>query len=357
MTGRRVASVVSLALAMVLPWLPDPAAAVPPPTPSAQAVLNLAVTGARNIEYEGTQQVMVRGDHGITVGTLKVARGGNNQMVMEGSGWVVVQKGRRRSSMGLNGGSATVSEAELTDNIEPSGDVAQLLEKYSVALEGTVQMLQRPAWVLRIERASDLRLIERWTVDAATGLILERQSFNDRGQIDRSITFTSVQEPYTPPESDLNPPIKASAPTQQFYAPGQVTGFARSIGLPAALPGGYQLRSGARFAAGRTRVNQLVYTDGLEVVSLFQQPGALNRSSIPAGARKVTLDHESGYIWETFPRGAAWQAGSNTDTLVGASPLDEFQTIANALPQRPIGRSIMSRLRHVADWVMDRLHL
>ncbi|HLI55496.1 MAG TPA: sigma-E factor regulatory protein RseB domain-containing protein [Actinomycetota bacterium] len=343
-----------LSLALVLPGAPAPS---PPSPPDAQAVLNLAVAGARSVDYEGTQQVMVRGEHGIEVGTLKVARGGDQMMIesQASPGWVVVQDGNQRSSMGLNGGSASVSEAELSANIEPSADVAQLLQKYAVALEGTVQMLQRSAWVLRIERSSDLRLIERWTVDAVTGLILQRQSFDDQGQIERSITFTSVQEPFTPPPSALSPPIKASAPAQEFYPQAQVTGFAHSAGLPATLPGGYRLRAGARFTAGRTQVDQLVYSDGLEVVSLFQQPGALSRSSVPASARKVGLAHESGYLWETFPRRAAWQAGPNTDTLLGASPSDEFQTIANALPQAPIGHSLMSRLRHLVDWVEDRL--
>lgn len=356
-----------LALALALPWSPSPSpapSAAPSPTatlsPDARAVLQLAVTGARTVDYEGTQQVTVRGRHGVAVGTVKVARGGD-QMVIESEpaqgapGWVVVQDGSRRSSMGLNGGSAVVSEAELSVTIEPAGDVAQLLQKYAVVLEGTVQMLQRSAWVLRIERSSDLRLIERWTVDAATGLILQRQSFDDRGQLERSITFTSVQEPFTPPSADLSPPVKTPAPTLDFYPQAQVSSFARRVGLPAALPGGYRLRAGASFPAGRTRVDQLVYSDGLEVVSLFQQPGALSRSSIPAGARRIVLARESGYIWETFPRGAAWQAGANTDTLVGASPSDEFQSIANALPQGPIGHSLMSRARHLIDWVRDRI--
>lgn len=350
MTRWAVAGVMLLALAMVLPSPPALA------DTTAQAVLNLAIAGAHGVDYQGTQQVTVRGQHGIETGTLQVARAGK-KMMMEGSGWVVVQDGRHRSSMGLNGGSASVSEAQLTDNIEPSGNVAQLLQKYSVDLDGAVQMLQRPAWVLRIERSSDLRLIERWTVDAATGLILQRQSFDGQGRIERSITFTSVQEPYTPPDSALNPPLKGTTPAQQFFPAGEVTGFAHSAGLPETLPGGYRLRAGARFSAGRTQVNQLVYSDGLEVVSLFQQPGALSRSSIPAGAQKVRLDHESGYLWQVFPRGAAWQAGPNTDTLVGASPSDEFQAIANALPQAPIGRSLHSRLHHLVDWVQDRLPL
>jgi negative regulator of sigma E activity len=327
--------------------------------PPARAVLSLAVRGARSVDYEGTQAVVIRTQRGFQTGSIHVARGSDDQLVIEAQpqdgspGWVVTQNGSRRASMGLGTDAGAGSQAELSADIEPMSNVARLLQKYRVALAGRVVMLQRPAWVLLIERASDARLVERWTVDAATGLILKRESYDRAGQLERSITFTSVREPYPPPAADLNPPPGASpeAQPQQSFDQGQVTGFARSAGLPVSLPDGYQALAGSRFKAGRSSVVQLIYSDGLEEVSLFQQPGTLSAASVPTGARKVALAHESGYLWDFFPRGAAWQAGSHTETLVGALPSDEVQAIANALPQGPMDRSLTVRAQHLVDWL------
>jgi hypothetical protein len=339
---------------------------LPPGAPSAEDVLKLTEQGARTVDYEGSQNVLIRGQQGTETATLLVARGDGDRLMIEvqpapGSpGWVLVQQGQQRSAMGLDGTSPTIGQAELAAGIEPDSDLAQLLSKYRVVLDGTVQMLQKRSWVLRIVRATDGRLVERWTVDAATGLILERECYDSRGQIERSTAFTTVQEPYTPPPAALTPAVRASptpAGPQRWFGQSQLGGAARQAGLPTSLPDGYRLRAGTRFSAGRATVVQLIYSDGLEEVSLFQQPGALTKASVPAGASKVAFAHETGYLWQGFPRGAAWQAGTDTDTLVGASPTDELQDMANSLPQSPMHQSLRMRLTHLFNWVRDRVDL
>lgn len=369
----RFAGLVALLAGLILAAGTGPAAALPglpaqwrvnPGDPGAEAILSLAVRSSRTVDYEGLQSVSVRDQRGTETEILHVARGDGDRLLAEtqagSAGWVLEQQGRLRASMDRQGGSATVGEAPLGADIEPDANVQQLLSKYRVILDGPAQFLSHPAWVLRLVRGDDALPVERWTVDAGSGLILDRESYDPDGQVERSIAFTSVEEPYTPPASDLEPPAKVAASPgrpQQWFAAGQLAGFARGLGLPAELPDHYQLRAGTRISTGAASVVQLVYSDGLEEVSLFQQPGTITKASIPPGAHKVTLAHESGYLWSGFPRGAAWQAGAEADTLVGDSPADELEHIANALPQAPMHRSIGMRLSQLARWIRERLSM
>lgn len=329
--------------------------------PAAAAVLSLAVRGSRTVDYEGTQTVTVRGTRGVETATLHVARGGGDRLLIEvqptpsAPGWVLAQQGNQRETMDSQGHTVTRAQTALASDIEPTSDVEQMLKNYRVGIEGSVDILDHRAWVLRIQRDSDSRLVERWVVDAQTGLLLARQSYDANGQVERAIAFTEVREPYTPPAADLRPPVAASATTATLNRPalGQAmaSGLARGAGLPTTLPGGYLLRSGTRITAGDARLVQLVYFDGLEEVSLFSQPGLLGVRSVPAGARRVRLRSVVGYVWGGFPHGAAWQAGPNTDTLIGDTPTDELERIARGLPQGPMHRSWLSRLKRLFDWL------
>jgi hypothetical protein len=231
-----------------------------------------------------------------------------------------------------------------------------MLGKYRVRLEGGVRVLQRDTRVVRIERIADARLVERWAIDATTGLLLKRESYNAEGTVERSIAFTEVRQPYVPTAADLHPPAEPSPATAQRWFPaGELSRQANTLGMPQTLPARYRLESGRTFKAGGASVVQLVYSDGLEDVSLFAQPGSMVRSALPASAGNVALGKVEGLRWEGFPRGLAWQDGQRTLTLVGSARTDELTQMANALPQAPLRRSLRQRLGHLVDWMKHRL--
>jgi negative regulator of sigma E activity len=333
------------------------------PTPSPESVLDHALKAARTLEYEATASVTVLGQRGTETGVLHVVRGYNDRLLIQtrpgsgGSGWALMQEGQTRAVMGPQGAYVARGQTSLASALQPDSDLHQLLAKYRVAVEGAVQSLGRAAWLLRIERAADSRLVERWTVDAASGLLLRRESYNDRGQVERLIAFTEVKEPYAPAGQEFQtPPAPTSAQaTQRWFGEPDLDRLARSLKLPTTLPDSFRLRSGTSFKAAHASVVQLVYSDGLEEVSLFEVPGKLARGSLPAGARRIKLGHGGGFIWDGFPRGTAWQGGTETFTLVGASPTDELTEMADSLPQAPIRQSLRQRLSHLTDWVRDRL--
>jgi negative regulator of sigma E activity len=232
-----------------------------------------------------------------------------------------------------------------------------MLGKYRVLLEGGVRVLQRDARVVRIERRADHRLVERWTIDATNGLLLAREIYDAGGRVERSIAFTDVQDPYVPTVEDLHRPVEAgpSSPAPQRLTAGELSRGAKALGMPETLTASYRLESGTTFKAGGASVVQLVYTDGLEDVSLFAQPGTMARSRLPASAREVHLRKVAGLAWDGFPRGVAWQDGQRMLTLVGASFTDELTQMANVAPQAPLRRSLRQRMRHLVDWMKRQL--
>lgn len=337
----------------------------PPQDPAALAVLTLAIQGSRTVNYEGTQTVTVRTQRGTETSLLTVIRRDDDRMLIQAQpgtgppGLRLVQQGPERAALGMPGSMAGRGVTPPPADVEPAGSARQLLAKYRVLLAGPVQMLARPAWVLRIVDATSARDVERWTVDAATGLLLARVTYDPAGGLERSMAFTQVREPYTATDAELPAPAPrapstgagAGARVQQWFRGEELRELASGMRVPATLPGGYQLHSGTRFALAHAWVVQLVYSDGLQEVSLFRQPGRLTRASVPSGAQAAHLARGPALAWDDFPRGIAWQGGPYAYSLVGSSPSAELRQMADVLPQGPLRRSLGQRVRHLVAWL------
>ena len=333
--------------------------------PAAESLMVLTLQAARSGGYAGTVSVTVNGQGGTRSGELRIVHADAGHLVIEApdppgpaSGSLLVQAGQSRSVGRVPAGSINRGQTALADDVEPDSNLQQMLGKYRVLLEGGVRVLQRDAKVVRIERIADQRLVERWTIDATTGLLLRRVGYDAGGRLERSIAFTEVQDPYVPTAQDLDRSIQggpSSPAPQQWFTGGELSREAKALGMPETLPAGYRLESGTTFEAGGGSVVQLGYSDGLEDVSLFVQPGTMARSGLPASAREVHLRKVAGLAWEGFPRGVAWQDSQRVLTLVGASFTDELTQMANVLPQAPLRRSLRQRLGHLVDWMKRQL--
>jgi negative regulator of sigma E activity len=333
--------------------------------PAAESLMDLTVKASQSGGYAGTVSFEIHGQGGTRSGELRVVHADAGHLVIEApdppgpaTGSLLVQADQSRSVVRVGAGSVNQGQTALADDIEPDSNLQQLLGKYRVLLEGGVRVLQRDAKVVRIKRIADDRLVERWTIEATTGLLLKRESYDAAGMVERSIAFTEVREPYVPTAEDLHPPTQAgpsSAAAQRWFSGSELSRQAKAFGMPESLPAGYRLESGTTFKAGAASVIQLVYSDGLEDVSLFAQPGSMAGPGLPASARNVRLSRVDGLRWEGFPRGVAWQDGQSTLTLVGAAPTDELTQMANALPQAPLQRSLRQRMGHLVDWMQHRL--
>ena len=371
MRGRAAAGagVVGLALVLSLAVVPATAARAAPggalsADPQAESVLELALGASRTVAYVGTQAVSVVAQRGNWATTLHVVHGAGDDLLIQSpdppgpvSGSTLVQQGGQRLVVGLPDGSVRRGQA-VGAGTEPEGVLQQILSKYRVQVEGSTRMLGRSAWLLRIDRSRDGLLVQRWTVDASTGLLLERDTYDSGGRLERSIAFTDVQVPYHPSRDELGVSSTVAAggePSQRWFAAGELGRLAARLGLPVKLAAGYRLHSATSFKVGGTPVVQLVYSDGLDELSLFDQPGRLAAGSLPPGTHKLKLRKIGGFAWDGFPRGVAWQSGPVALTVVGASPSDELTEIANGLPQAPLRQTLRQRAGHLVSWAREHL--
>src|SRR5207253_8089624 len=184
-------------------------------------------------------------------------------------------------------------------------------------------------------------LREKVMLDRETDLLLERRQFDAEGTTTRVVGFTSlVIDPTTTPT--LTPAKTADrSPESVSMASLSSPGLA-----PDRLADGY-----ARLGVyKRDGVVQVLYSDGLYDLSVFERPGALDRRDLGTEGGPAAVGKASGWRY-AWPGGQVvlWQAGGTVYTVVSGAPLDQVLTAARDLPipaaQKP---SLMARLRSVA---------
>ncbi len=97
---------------------------------------------------------------------------------------------------------------------------------------------------------------------------------------------------------------------------------------------------------------QARYTDGLTVVSLFEQPGRLDWSTLPPGQR-VSIDGREAWvarIGQSFV--VITERSDLTFALVGPGPAERLLSMVPALPEPP-APSLADRLRAVGHDLVD----
>jgi hypothetical protein len=103
--------------------------------------------------------------------------------------------------------------------------------------------------------------------------------------------------------------------------------------VPEDLPGGYLTDGSFAVSAEQTQPLQTVYSDGLYTVSLFEQRGSLDPSTLPEGATLSDVYGFETYTWKgAVPQRVVWEADGSTWSLVGDAPPDEFAAIVRSLP-------------------------
>lgn len=236
----------------------------------------------------------------------------------------------------------------------PAEAVRALEHKYEIALAGEDRLLDRPSTRLEIRRRADGSLRERLWVDDDSGLVLRRESYEGADQRLRLMTYLSL---------DLRPTVVARAPsraardetspsleqrTQQVSdVDGASLSALRRAGwtVPAELPGSYAPVGVYAVDGADGQPLQVVYGDGLYTMSLFQQRGRPDWSSLPDGAQPAEDVDWPAYEWPgAVPRRLVWEASGTTFSLVGDAPPEEFMAMAETLP-RPQTPSLLRRLR------------
>jgi sigma-E factor negative regulatory protein RseB len=345
-----------------------PAAAKRPTTVRAVKLLAQAAQAAIVTSYQG-KEILTRWSQG----------GGS---VLVSSIWHV--SGGQTVTQTTADGASFSSQSYLssdTDGQSPEGvlgvtaPLIRLLKShYLVAYAGTGSADNRTAQVVEAWRA-DGSIAARFWLDDATKLPLEREVFDSAthviGQdvfIDVSFTAPGGLGGVVPPGDSRAPGVSpqraaAASPSARVSADPQgpwTDPFSRRQLLalrdggwqvPAELPGGLSLFTGATTQADTGAVLDLGYSDGLSMVSVFEQRGKLPARL--AGWRKTKT---GGHVVFALPdqRTLTWGGHGMVFTMVADAPSQTVDAVVGALPHDgPTGfwKRMSRGLVRVASWV------
>jgi sigma-E factor negative regulatory protein RseB len=273
----------------------------------------------------------------------------------DGSGSVLVSdvwhvSGGQTITQTLAAGSALSSQPYLSadnDGQQPEGvlgvtmPLIQLLEAhYIVAYEGAGSADSRTAQVVEAWR-TDGSLAARFWLDDATKLPLEREVFDSAAHVISQDVFIKVQVAAN--ASAANAPVavpSTAGPADPADPPGPWTdplSRAQLMALhsqgwlvPARLPGGLTLFTGARTTTGTGTVLDLGYSDGLSVISVFEQRGDLAVNL--AGWQKTTVAGHPIYVTEPDQRSLTWSSPGMVYTVMADAPAQTVDAVVGALP-------------------------
>ncbi len=324
-----------------------PVAVRRPATVRAVRLLTQAAQAAIVTSYQG-QEILTRWSQG----------GGS---VLVSSIWHV--SGGQTVTQTTADGASFSSQSYLSsdpDGQSPEGvlgvtaPLVQLLEShYVVAYAGGGSADNRTAQVVEAWRA-DGSIAARFWLDDATKLPLEREVFDTAAHVIGQDVFIDVSfaTPGASPQQSAAASAAARVSAADPFSRRQLLAL-RSHGwlVPDELPGGLSLFTGAETLADTGAVLDLGYSDGLSMVSVFEQRGKLPAKL--AGWRKTKVN---GHVVFALPdqRSLTWAGHGMVFTMVADAPSQTVDAVVGALPHDgPTGfwKRMSRGLVRVASWV------
>jgi sigma-E factor negative regulatory protein RseB len=225
-----------------------------------------------------------------------------------------------------------------TDGQWPEGvlgvttQLVRLLEAhYIVVYGGPGSAGNRTAQIVEAWRG-DGSLAARFWLDDATGLPLEREVFDSDEHVISEDLFVNVRlENQTPVAAPAGGPADPQGPWTTPLAARQLLAL-RAHGwlvLPQ-LPGSLSLFTGAQTQTSAGTVLDLGYSDGLSVISLFEQRG--NLAAKLAGWQKVTVAGHVVYAAQPDQRSLTWSSRGMVYTVMADAPAQTVDDVIGALP-------------------------
>ena len=263
----------------------------------------------------------------------------------------------------LAAGTNSSSEPYLssdTDGQWPEGvlgvttQLVRLLEAhYVVVYAGPGSADNRTAQIVEAWRVNG-SLAARFWLDDATKLPLEREVFDPAAHVISEDVFINVR--FTTQPAAAAPAAGPSDPQGPWTDPlpaGQLLALRTSGWLvPPRLPGGLSLFTGAQTTTGTGTVLDLGYSDGLSVVSVFEQRG--NLAAKLSGWQKITVAGHVIYAAEPDQRSLTWSSRGMVYTVVADAPAQTVDSVIRALPHdTPPGfwKRMSRGFARLASWV------
>jgi len=238
---------------------------------------------------------------------------------------------------GVAGSGQSYQSADL-DGQAPEGvlGVTQTLVKllethYVVTYAGISQLDSRPARVVEVWRADGSLAAQFW-LDQATGLPLQRQVFTDSASLKNAhvISLDSFNEVQFGVPAQMPSVVSATARMSAMAPPVLLALNGHGWVVKPTMPGGLSLYSGGETHTSSGPVLDLAYSDGLFVVSVFEQRGKL--ASNLAGWQKIKLNGQVVYAAELDEPSLTWSGRGVVYTLIADAPVETMDAAVGVLP-------------------------
>jgi outer membrane lipoprotein-sorting protein len=161
--------------------------------------------------------------------------------------------------------------------------LGRLLANYTVSDGGEAVLGGRPVRALAVApRSGHHGPSKRLWVDKATGLILKSEVTSADGKTNLSSTLSDLRLEKTIADSEFAPPAHARKQTVIWEHVAVLPLVAlrhhwkRPVMVPRDLPSGYRLESARLLRRGRNTFVHLRYFDGLNTLSLFEEPSRVS---------------------------------------------------------------------------------
>jgi sigma-E factor negative regulatory protein RseB len=294
--------------------------------------LRTAGEAAERISFVGVLQMRWAAEGKDHTETLLV-QGAQGDIVVRGGSAVMASPQQR-----------LVEHGDVWDLLWPSRQVGRDRPdpalKYQLVTGQVASVAGRPTELVEVRDGG--ALLERLYLDAESGLLLRREHFDAArgGQVRpvRSIGFETltIGAAASPPA----PPGKVVDVAPRLISAGRLP---EGVSAPSGLADGYERLGIYR----RAKVTQVLYSDGLYDLSVFQQEGRLDRSGLPGGER-VAIGRGTGWHYD-WPGGhlVVWEAGHMVHTAVSDAPLQQVLAAIGSMPVSDDSDSLVERLRRV----------
>lgn len=311
------------------------------PVAAEPAPLEQARKAAAQTSFQGVLQVRWRDGNEFRSERLTIESAGGSLMV-RGANQVMARPSVGPLLAHAGGGWEEMWLPSLAPGPRPDGN-----SKYQTAGPAPgVPVAGRPAKVIEVRRSG--LLVERVHLDTQSDLLLQRDQFDADGDVVRTLTFESLT---LRPSAD--PPAPPRTPVHRAPRPVDPDRLPPSMAAPASMDDGYQ-----RIGVYRTgSVVQVLYSDGLYDLSLFEQPGRLRRSELPASGERVSVGRVTGWRYP-WPGGqlVVWSTAGKVFTAVSDAPIDQVLTAVRSLPPTATRElSLLGKLRHACQALMEPL--
>jgi hypothetical protein len=331
---RRVAAAGIAAFVLAMGGAPVGAQTVP----ADEQPLEVAGRAAEQVSFLGV--VQVRWFEGTTERRESMlVQGANGSVVVRGTTAVMATKDQRLVEH--QGG-----RWDLLWPVTREGTTRPpLTGKYTFAPQSGPAIGGRPSRMWEVRHGGVL--VERLYLDVETDLLLRREQF-EAGSVGprRTVGFETLTVGGATPE-----PRKPESFERVAAQAVPVARLSKRVAAPNALAGSYTRLGVYR----RSGVTQVVYSDGLYDLSLFEQPGRLERGRLSGGER-VAVQGTTG--WRSAWAGGhivVWEAGGTVFTAVSDAPLEQVLAAVQSLPPAQASSPLLRRLRQVCRSLLQPL--